>query len=82
LAAHPDAARVNPLWHYLRKSATGGSRAVQGVRPTHTLEILDVRVEIAFWEEADGRMSFIAEPQQRLFFRAMRFDQLAAQIKP
>jgi hypothetical protein len=82
LAAHPDAARVNPLSHYLRKSATGGSRADQGVRPTHTLEILDIRVEIAFWENAEGRLEFIAEPQQQPFFRAMRFDQLAAQIKP
>jgi hypothetical protein len=46
------------------------------------LEILDVAVEIAFWEDADGRMNFIAEAQQRAFFRAMRFDQLSAQLKP
>jgi len=46
------------------------------------LEILDVSVDVAFWEDADGRLSFIAEPQQRPFFRAMRFDQLSAQLKP
>jgi len=63
------------------ESATRGSRADEGVRPTR-LEILDVAVDIAFWEDADGRMSFIAEPQQRPFFRAMRFDQLSAQLKP
>jgi hypothetical protein len=65
------------------ESATRGSRADGGVRPTYTrLEILDVAVDIALWEDADGRMSFIAEPQQRPFFRAMRFDQLSAQLKP
>jgi hypothetical protein len=63
------------------ESATRGSRADGGVRPTR-LEILDVAVEIAFWEDADGRMNFIAEAQQRAFFRAMRFDQLSAQLKP
>ncbi|MGA3240759.1 MAG: hypothetical protein ABSG03_31185 [Bryobacteraceae bacterium] len=61
------------------ESATRGSRADEGVRPTR-LEILDVTVEIAFWEDSDGRMSFIAEPQQQAFFRAMRFDQLSAQV--
>jgi hypothetical protein len=61
----------------------GNESADGGVRPTYgRLEILDVAVDIAFWEEADGRMSFIAEPQQRPFFRAMRFDQLSAQLKP
>ena len=64
------------------ESATRGSRADGGVRPTYRIEILDVLVEIAFWEDADGRMSFIAEPQQRPFFRAVRFDQLSAQLKP
>jgi hypothetical protein len=65
------------------ESATRGSRADEGVRPTNAkLEILDVEVDIAFWETADGRMSFIAEPQQQPFFRAMRFDQLSAQLKP
>jgi hypothetical protein len=54
-----------------------------GVRPTRArLEILDVAVDVAFWEDADGRMNFIADPQQRPFFRAMRFDQLSAQLKP
>jgi hypothetical protein len=62
------------------KSATRGSRADRGVRPTFT--ILDVEVDVEFCEDADGRMSFIAEPQQRAFFRAMRFDQLAAQLRP
>src|SRR5580658_2327499 len=88
LAAHPDATRrgINPLLHYVRKkngpdrSATRGSRADEGVRPTYArreilevarLEILDVAVAVAFWEDSDGRMSFIAEPQQRPFFRAM-----------
>ena len=60
---------------------SGNESATRGVRPTR-LEILDVTVDIAFWEDADGRMSFIAEPQQRPFFRAMRFDQLSAQLKP
>jgi hypothetical protein len=91
LAAHPDVAQrgINPLLHYVRqkngpdRSATRGSRADEGVRPTYARpEILDVTVEIAFWETADGRMSFIAEPQQQPFFRAMRFDQLSAQVKP
>jgi len=93
LAAHPEVAQlgVNPLLHYIRQkkvmhvgreSATGGSRADQGVRPTYgRVEILDVVVDIAFWEDADGRMNFIAEPQQRAFLRAMRFDQLSAQLK-
>jgi hypothetical protein len=89
---------VNPLLHYIEQkkaargtgpfayargneSATRGSRADGGVRSTR-LEILDVTVDVAFWEDADGRLSFIVEPQQRPFFRAMRFDQLSAQVKP
>jgi hypothetical protein len=69
--------------HSDRESETRGSRADEGVRPTYaTLEILDVAVDIAFWEDAEGRMHFIAEPQQRPFFRAMRFDQLSVQLKP
>ena len=57
-------------------------QTLSSVNPPISLEILDVTVDIAFWETADGRMSFIAEPQQRPFFRAMRFDQLSAQLKP
>jgi hypothetical protein len=65
------------------ESATWGSSADEGVRPTCTkLVILDVEVDIAFWETAGGRMNFLAEPQQQPFFRAMRFDQLSAQLKP
>jgi hypothetical protein len=82
LEANPDLSKrgINPLLHYIRrKSATGGSRADPGVRPTFT--ILDVEVDVEFGEDADGRLSFIAEPQQRAFFRALRFDQLAAQLK-
>jgi hypothetical protein len=94
LAEYPEVAArgLNPLVHYLgrntpRKSATRGSRADEGVRPTSAqskgrLEILDVEVEVDFWEDDSGRMNFTAEPQQRPFFRAMRFDQLSAQIKP
>jgi hypothetical protein len=78
LAAHADAATrgINPLLHYIRHGWKPKMPAPQ------TLEILDVKVEIAFWEEADGRLGFTAEPQQRPFFSAMRFDQLSAQLKP
>jgi hypothetical protein len=78
LAEYPDVAKrgVNPLLHYItHKKATPAGQTV-------SLEILDVQADIAFWEDAAGRMSFIAEPQQRPFFRAMRFDQLSAQIRP
>lgn len=78
LAANPDVRKrgVNPLLHYIRsgKNATAGSRT--------TFRVLDVDVDLEFWEDADGRLGFIAEPQQRPFFRAMRFDQLMAQLKP
>jgi hypothetical protein len=62
----------------------GRADALVSARPPGRafLEILDVTVDVAFWEDADGRMSFIAEVQQRPFFRAMRFDQLSAQLKP
>jgi hypothetical protein len=88
---------VNPLLHYVRqKKATRDDwqakapapqeanvgQTLSSVNPPVSLEILDVAVDIAFWETADGRMSFIAEPQQRPFFRAMRFDQLSAQLDP
>jgi hypothetical protein len=79
-AAHPDVARraVNPLLHYLKQKAVG--QTLSSVNPPVSLEILDIEVNIAFWEDSDGRMSFIAEPQQQPFFRAMRFDQLSAQL--
>jgi hypothetical protein len=84
VAANPEVAglRLNPLLHYARKSRAGGLGADQGVRPTFGVGILDVAVDIAFWEDASGRLSFICEPQQAPFFRAMRFDQLSAQVKP
>jgi hypothetical protein len=88
LVAHPDVVQrgVNPLLHYIRqkKAARGGhvGQTLSSVNPPVSLEILDVTVELSFWETADGRMNFIAEPQQRPFFRAMRFDQLSAQLKP
>ena len=81
LAAHPAAAKqgINPLLHYL---AQKDSAAVAfGSRSPVSLEILDVPVSIAFWEDASGRMDFLAEPQQQPFFRAMRFDQIAAQVQ-
>jgi len=80
LAEHPDAGErgVNPLAHYLTQPHER-KRAGRGAPTTYT--ILDVEVDVDFWEDADGRMSFIAEPQQRPFFRAMRFDQLSAQLK-
>jgi hypothetical protein len=81
LAANPDVRKrgINPLLHYITGSRKG-SGAPRGSRPTFM--ILDVEVDAEFWEDAEGRLSFIAEPQQRPYFRAMRFDQLAAQLKP
>jgi len=81
LAAHPGVG-MNPLLHYLRQGRARGLGADQGVRPTFGLEILDVRVNVALWEDPEGGLRFICEPQQAPFFRAMRFDQLAAQIRP
>jgi hypothetical protein len=81
LAAHPAAAKrgINPLLDYITQK---DSAAVAfGSRSPVLLEILDVPVRIAFWEDASGRMNFLAEPQQQPFFHAMRFDQLAVQIR-
>jgi hypothetical protein len=66
--------------HYIRRGA-----ARQELSPVHRpvrLEIMDVQVNVAFWEDASGRLDFICAPQQQPFFRAMRFDQLTAQIQP
>jgi hypothetical protein len=52
-----------------------------GVHQTVSLEVFDVQAEIIILENALGRET-IAEPQQQPFFRAMRFDQLSAQLKP
>lgn len=82
LAAHPEAAKpgVNPLAHYLQRKKV--RQTLSPVDRPVSMEILDVYVEIAFWEDPSGRLGFVAEPQQEPFFRAMRFDQLAAQCKP
>ena len=90
LAEYPDAG--NPLLHYIRKKraetlAVGGWPTEGPVPPPPpvppvTLEICDVPVTVAFWEDDSGRTHVEAEPQQLPFFRAMRFDQLQAQIKP
>jgi hypothetical protein len=32
------------------------------------------------WQDADGRMKFIAPPRQARFFQVMRYDQIYAQI--
>ena len=59
------------------------------------LEIMDVPVTIVFgegldgmradvvrvWEDASGRMHFIAPPEQRPFFAAMKYDQLRTQAE-
>ena len=59
------------------------------------IDILDVPVTIVFgegvggmgrgvvqvWEDASGRMRFIALPEQRPFFAAMKYDQLRAQAE-
>jgi hypothetical protein len=33
------------------------------------------------WEDADGRMQFIAPPEQRPFFEVMKYDQLRSQAR-
>jgi hypothetical protein len=83
LAAHRDAAkrRVNPLLHYITHEKEMPEPWLAEALTFKKLEILDVEVDVAFWEETDGRLRFIAEPQQQPFFRAMRFDQLTAQIE-
>jgi hypothetical protein len=90
LADHPAAG--NPLLHYLAKQRAAalavGGWPVEGPLPPPppvapvSIEILDVRVDVAFWEDASGRMNFESEAQQRSFFHAMRYDQLVAQLKP
>jgi hypothetical protein len=72
LTANPDAAerQTHPLLHYIRHHR---------VPKPPTLEILDV--EVSFEENAAEGPIFKPEPQQRRFFRAIRQDQLASQIK-
>ncbi len=78
---HPEVAArgMNPLLHYV-----GHAWRAKAPAPPNAalLTILDVEVAVAFWEDESGRMQFMAEPQQQPFFRAMRFDQLSAQINP
>jgi hypothetical protein len=59
------------------------------------LEIMDLPVAIVFsdsidgmrgdvvrvWEDASGRMHFVAPPEQRPFFAVMKYDQLRAQAE-
>ncbi len=84
LAAHPAVAKrgVNPLLHYITHKKEMPEPWLAEALAFKKLEILDVQVDVAFWENADGRLEFVAPQQQRAFFRAMRFDQLSAQIKP
>ena len=70
------------MLHYIKRKKEMPVPGLAEALEFKKLEILDVLVDMAFWEEADGKMNFIAEAQQRPFFRAMRFDQLAAQVKP
>lgn len=45
-----------------------------------TLEPSDFGVNVVLvWQDADGRMKFIAPPRQERFFLVMRYDQLYAQ---
>jgi hypothetical protein len=84
LEANPEVGKrgINPLLHYLKRKKEMPQPWLAEALALKKLEILDVSVEFAFWEDADGALSVAAEPQQRPFFRAMRFDQLAAQFTP
>jgi hypothetical protein len=76
LQAHADAAQagINPLEHYvLRQTEPAHGGAVR-------FKVLDAEASAILTEHECGRIGVSCEPQQRPFFRALRIDQIRAQV--
>jgi hypothetical protein len=50
------------------------------VKESAARERLPENAVVRVWEDSSGRMQFIAPPEQRPFFEAMKYDQLRAQM--
>ncbi len=83
--AHPEARHTNPLAHYLRTPRTSAPEGALKIM------VMDAELAVVFrdspvpgaasvWEDSSGRLRFLAPPEQAPFFRAMKYDQLRAQI--
>ena len=98
LNAHPDAVErgINPLLHWVNARRVPHPLDLENLHfEAVRFTFMDVSLTIAFteetetgdevvrvWEDDSGRMRFVAPPEQRLFFEAMKYDQLRAQWKP
>lgn len=89
--------RLNPLlhWVYAHRGRVHGPVELKHL-PFEAIRLtfMDVPITVAFadepaagddvarvWEDESGRMRFVAPPEQRPFFEAMKYDQLRAQFK-
>ena len=66
----PDAAR-QPLVHFLKRASPSQAE---------DLKILDAPVSLRMWKTSSGRTEFEASPEQRPFFRVVKFEQWRAQF--
>jgi hypothetical protein len=88
---------TNPLLHWVNARRSRVPHPLDLKNPhlgNVRFTFMDVSLTIAFtdeigpgddvvrvWEDDSGRMHFIAPPEQRPFFEAMKYDQLRAQLK-
>ena len=81
---HPESTRDNPLLHYLcapRPNAPGDALLLTIMDAEAVIAFTDSSVAgaVSVWEDDSGGMRFLAPPEQRPFFAAMKYDQLRAQ---